>query len=218
MDIITMDTYCTRMHLPPGQPSELGRVAAHAALRTSSLLRPSAPRIQFASKTATAACQRRLLPIQQHQCYAGPPSFWSSLGRERQASELETEVKKPQMDRYYEDDVVQDIDLEIADLGRKSEPDTTTIVEMPPKPTVRLVPRLGRTVQVSRNVDVARSFKLLGVQMTQNKVRSDFQRQKFHERPGLKRKRLHSERWQRRFKLGFKETVNRVKELAKQGW
>lgn len=138
--------------------------------------------------------------------------------RERRVSEPEAEVKKPQMSRYYEDnDIVQDIDLEIDDLERKNHPDTTSVAGVP-KPTMRLVPRLGRTVQISRNVDVARSFKLLGVQMVQNKVRSEFQRQKFHERPGLKRKRLHSERWQRRFKLGFKEAVNRVKELAKQGW
>lgn len=83
---------------------------------------------------------------------------------------------------------------------------------------MRLVPRLGRTVSVSKNVDLARSFKLLGMQVVQNKIRQDFQAQRFHERPGLKRKRLKSERWQRRFRKGFKETVKRVKELTKQGW
>ena len=67
-------------------------------------------------------------------------------------------------------------------------------------------------------VDVARSFRLLSVQVAQNKIRRDFQAQRFHERPGLKRKRLKSERWQRRFKKGFKETVRRVNELVKQGW
>lgn len=88
----------------------------------------------------------------------------------------------------------------------------------PARPTLRLVPRTGRTIHVGRNVDVARSFKLLAIQVAQNKLRQDFQLQRFHERPGLKQKRLKSERWQRRFKKGFKACVSRVKELTNQGW
>ncbi|KAH9908470.1 hypothetical protein F4778DRAFT_348976 [Xylariomycetidae sp. FL2044] len=90
--------------------------------------------------------------------------------------------------------------------------------DIPPKPNLRLVPRTGRTIHVRGNVDVARSFTLLGVQVAQNKLRSDFQYQRYHERPGLKRKRLSSERWQRRFKKGFKACVSRVSELRRQGW
>ncbi|KAK3940275.1 hypothetical protein QBC46DRAFT_385739 [Diplogelasinospora grovesii] len=83
---------------------------------------------------------------------------------------------------------------------------------------LRLRPSTGRTVHVSGHVDVARSFTLLERVVRQNKVRNDLFRQRFHERPGLKRKRLKSERWVRRFKDGFRATVSRVMELRKQGW
>ena len=119
-------------------------------------------------------------------------------------------------------DIVEDVDLELDELERKPlEPDPAPASSgsvVPPPPTMRLVPRLGRTVHVSRNVDVARSFRLLNAQVSQNKVRRQAQLQREHERPGLKRKRLKCERWRARFKRGFKATVNRVTELTKQGW
>ncbi|EMR65814.1 hypothetical protein MGN70_003438 [Eutypa lata] len=225
------------MYAFPNQlASDLGRVA-HAALRSASLLRPSAPRVQFASNSVIAAYQRRhgpttppifpyrgaSLPTQQQHSYSSS-DFWTNPNREQRPAETETEVKKPQTSLYYDfgplsdvEDLSQEIDIEISDLQRKRELDTTSIPAVP-KATMRLVPRLGRTVSVSKNVDLARSFKLLGMQVVQNKIRQDFQAQRFHERPGLKRKRLKSERWQRRFRKGFKETVKRVKELTKQGW
>ena len=49
-------------------------------------------------------------------------------------------------------------------------------------------------------------------------MRADSTRQRFHERGGLKRKRLRRERWRRRFMEGFKGTVGRVKGLRNQGW
>jgi small subunit ribosomal protein MRP21 len=85
-------------------------------------------------------------------------------------------------------------------------------------PEIRCVPRTGRTIHVSKGADVARSIKLLNMQCAANRVRQDVQTQRFHERPGLKRKRLKSERWQRRFKKGFKATCKRVDELRRQGW
>ncbi|KAI0458609.1 hypothetical protein F5B21DRAFT_500116 [Xylaria acuta] len=87
-----------------------------------------------------------------------------------------------------------------------------------PRTYLRMVPRTGRTVYVRNNVDVARSFKLLAVQVSQNLLRRDFQLQRFHERAGKKRKRLLSERWRKRFNRGFKATVSRVRELTAQGW
>ncbi|RYP91950.1 hypothetical protein DL770_001924 [Monosporascus sp. CRB-9-2] len=113
------------------------------------------------------------------------------------------------------DSVSQDVYIELSDLQKTKHSEAAPEA---PKPTMRLVPRLGRTVHVSSNVDVARSFKILAIQVAQNRIRQDFQYQRFHERPGLKRKRLKSERWQKRFKKGFKETVRRVRELTKQGW
>ncbi|KAH8804913.1 hypothetical protein F5884DRAFT_430908 [Xylogone sp. PMI_703] len=86
------------------------------------------------------------------------------------------------------------------------------------RPPMRLTPQTGRTVQVGGNVDVGKGFRMLEVSCARNRVRQDFARQRFHERPGLKRKRLKSERWRKRFMMGFKATVARVKQLKKQGW
>ncbi|KAF4555666.1 Ribosomal protein S21-like protein [Elsinoe fawcettii] len=85
---------------------------------------------------------------------------------------------------------------------------------------VRLGPNLGRTVKVNptRNIDVGRAFRQLDILCTRNRVRTDFNRQRFHERPGLRRKRLKRERWRKHFKEGFKGMVALVKKMKKQGW
>lgn len=81
-----------------------------------------------------------------------------------------------------------------------------------------LRPSTGRTVEKYGNVDVARAFQLLDIACNKNNVSRDVFRQRYHERPGLKRKRLASERWRKIFRQGFKATVARVSELRKQGW
>lgn len=83
---------------------------------------------------------------------------------------------------------------------------------------VRLNPTAGRTVSISSGVDVARGFRLLEQTCFKNKVKSDSYGQVFHERSGLKRKRLRRQRWRRKFMEGFKATVFRVKEMKAQGW
>lgn len=88
----------------------------------------------------------------------------------------------------------------------------------PPKPALRLNAKTGRTVSVAGGIDLGRGFRMLEQSCARNKVRSDFTRQRFHERGGLKRKRLRRERWRRRFMEGFKATVSRVKEMKRQGW
>jgi len=89
-----------------------------------------------------------------------------------------------------------------------------------PEPTIKLGPSVGRTVAIEPNkgVDLGRGFRMLEMLCARNKVRTEFKRQRFHERPGLKRKRLKSERWRRRFREGFKAVVQRVERLKKQGW
>lgn len=87
-----------------------------------------------------------------------------------------------------------------------------------PRPKLRLNPTTGRTVPVAGNTDVARAFRLLDISCNKNRVRSDVQKQRFHERGGLKRKRLGRERWRRKFGEGFKAVVMRVKHLRRQGW
>ncbi|KAI0418591.1 hypothetical protein F5X98DRAFT_337619 [Xylaria grammica] len=113
-------------------------------------------------------------------------------------------------------DFASDLDLSIADI--KSGGFSGIPAPSAPRPSLRMVPRTGRTVYVKNNVDVARSFKLLAIQVAQNRLRRDSQQQKFHERGGKKRKRLESERWRKRFQKGFKATVSRVRELTAQGW
>lgn len=85
---------------------------------------------------------------------------------------------------------------------------------------MKLSPSLGKTIYVDakRGIDVAKAFRAMEICVNRNGIKRDFNKQRFHERPGLKRKRLHSERWRRRFKLGFQATVKRVLVMKKQGW
>lgn len=83
---------------------------------------------------------------------------------------------------------------------------------------IRLRPSTGRTFYVSGQTDFAGALRNLGRAVAQNQVKKDVRLQRFHERPGLKRKRLASERWRARFKIGFKAAVNRTFELKHQGW
>jgi small subunit ribosomal protein MRP21 len=117
------------------------------------------------------------------------------------------------------EDMVRDITFGLGDLSsNKLYTDETTHVA-PKYPEIRCVPRTGRTVQVTRDSGgAARAFKVLGMQCAANRVRQDARQQRFHERPGLKRKRLKSERWRRRFKQAFRATCKRVDELRRQGW
>lgn len=89
-----------------------------------------------------------------------------------------------------------------------------------PDPLPAYGPSVGRTVAVdtARGMDVGRAFRSLEMNCGRNKVRADFNRQRFHERPGLKRKRLRSERWRRRFREGFRGMVKMVNAMKKQGW
>jgi hypothetical protein len=88
----------------------------------------------------------------------------------------------------------------------------------PTKPVLRLNAKTGRTITVRKDVDVAKAFTKANILCAVNKVSQDFRKQRFHERNGIKRKRLKVERWRRRFMEGFKATVGRVKEMKKQGW
>jgi ribosomal protein S21 len=83
---------------------------------------------------------------------------------------------------------------------------------------MRLEPSTGRSINVGTGIDFARGLRLLEQSCARNRVRADFTSQRFHERGGLKRKRLRRQRWRRRFMEGFKATVGRVKQLKNQGW
>ena len=88
------------------------------------------------------------------------------------------------------------------------------------KRTVRSRPTVGRTIEVEphRGIDVGRALRNLDIACSVNRVKQDMFRQRFHERPGLKRKRLKSERWRKMFMQSFKATVMRVREMRRKGW
>ncbi|KAI4194013.1 MAG: hypothetical protein LQ350_008038, partial [Teloschistes chrysophthalmus] len=86
--------------------------------------------------------------------------------------------------------------------------------------TIQSRPSLGRTVEVApeRGLDLGRAIRSLEIECSVNRVRDDRARQRFHERGGLKRKRLKSLRWRRNFKQGFKAVVAKVKAMRRKGW
>ncbi|KAI0541557.1 hypothetical protein GGR58DRAFT_456470 [Xylaria digitata] len=210
--------------------ADLGRVA-QAALRSTSLLRTT-PLIR--SRPCRNLTLANTLFDRNH--ISTTPSSSSSFNWTnpsyggRRSTENVVDILKPnsssynvafgKSDKETENQEPADFSsdlhgLDVSDVttNKKSKP-----VASAPRPNLRLVPRTGRTVYVKKDVDVARSFKLLAIQVGQNKLRQDFQLQRFHERPGKKRKRLKSVRWQSRFKKGFKATISRVRELTAQGW
>ena len=83
--------------------------------------------------------------------------------------------------------------------------------------TIRSRPSLGRTVDVTPT-GVARALQVLNYDIRANNVRKEQKRQRFHERPGLKRKRLKSERYRARFMIAFKATLRKVRDMRKKGW
>jgi len=98
----------------------------------------------------------------------------------------------------------------------KAEPRPRVLRELP----IHLSARTGRSIDVdpSKNNDLGTRLRQLEMLCTRNRVRADFAKQRFHERPGMKRKRLASSRWRTRFKNEFKKTVHRVQQLRKKGW
>ncbi|KAL9039264.1 MAG: hypothetical protein Q9214_004947 [Letrouitia sp. 1 TL-2023] len=86
--------------------------------------------------------------------------------------------------------------------------------------TIKSRPSVGRTVEVlpSRGMDLGRAIRTLEITCAVNNIRQDSIRQKFHERPGMKRKRLKRERWRRRFGEGFRAVVGKVKTMRRKGW
>ncbi|KAK2774159.1 hypothetical protein CKAH01_13253 [Colletotrichum kahawae] len=83
---------------------------------------------------------------------------------------------------------------------------------------LRTRPQTGRTIHVTGSRDFSAAMKALEVQTKKNRIKTLWHAQKFHERPGMRRKRLKRERSVKRFKEGFVATVRRVQELTNQGW
>jgi len=110
--------------------------------------------------------------------------------------------------------------LAIQNRKRTGTSQTTVVVEQVVKPLLKLGPNVGRSFRTDnrRGVDVARIFRQLDSACSRNKVRSDFVKQRFHERPGLKRKRIRYEGKIKGFRTRFTKVVQMVQTMTKSGW
>ena len=79
-------------------------------------------------------------------------------------------------------------------------------------------PSLGRAIEIQARTDLAKGFFQLNKLVRQNKVKHNQKMQRFHERPGVKRKRLQRERWRARFKENFHNAVEKIKTMKRMGW
>lgn len=109
-------------------------------------------------------------------------------------------------------------DTRLEQIARSDLINRTTLPQL--RPPVRLDAFVGRSEEVdpSKGLDLGRALRKMEVKLALNNVRYDFQRQRFHERAGLKRKRLKRTRWRRRFKEGFKAVVAKVQDMRRKGW
>ena len=87
-------------------------------------------------------------------------------------------------------------------------------------PPVRLDAFVGRTEDVdpAKGVDLGTGLRRLDIKIAINSIKKDVFRQRFHERAGMKRKRLKSTRWRKRFKEGFRAVVAKVEDMRRRGW
>lgn len=91
---------------------------------------------------------------------------------------------------------------------------SSNIGTLPPK----MGPTAGRTVLVAEAGGIQAALTRLNFIMRKNKVWEDVRRQKFHERPGLKRKRLKSSRHRQRFAKAFRNMVGTILEMKGKGY
>jgi small subunit ribosomal protein MRP21 len=168
-------------------------------------------------------------------------SLWASPARQSSSPRLDADAEK----RMNKGDSALDILQALSDISNKpkgsTEFDTSLMLDpssslndnrslmdayaqgqlaipQPPRVPMRLSPSTGRSVTIGTGIDVARGIRLLEQSCARNRVRADATQQRFHERGGLKRKRLRRQRWRKRFMEGFQATVGRVKQLKNQGW
>lgn len=86
--------------------------------------------------------------------------------------------------------------------------------------TIESRPKVGRTIELNAKtgIDLASALRRLHYECARNNVRHDRVTQRFHERPGLKRKRLQRVRWRARFKEQFRALVFKVRAMRRKGW
>ncbi|KAF2673427.1 hypothetical protein BT63DRAFT_156092 [Microthyrium microscopicum] len=86
--------------------------------------------------------------------------------------------------------------------------------------SLHLSPRTGRKfdVRAGEAADLAIKIRYLGALLNKNNIKGTMIAQRFHERPGLKRKRLKRVRWRKRFRDSFDSICKRASYLSNQGW
>lgn len=84
--------------------------------------------------------------------------------------------------------------------------------------TLQSRPSLGRIVEIDSKVDIGKSLSILKKLVRTQNIKNDQQRQRFYERPGVRRKRLRRERWRARFKENFHNAVEKIKAMRRMGW
>ena len=85
---------------------------------------------------------------------------------------------------------------------------------------LHLSSKTGRTMAVNpaSPQDLSSKLKRLHRLCSEARIPAQAFQQRFHERGGLRRKRLKSQRWRARFLVAFRSVVHRVRNLAKKGW
>ncbi|GIZ43106.1 hypothetical protein CKM354_000634600 [Cercospora kikuchii] len=181
--------------------------------------------LDFGKGTPAATSKRPShLKSRNAQQEAGSQGVSNELQRARSSTQdsvaklLETMVTKSSLgDRARRGSSYSSADVTGAFSGHGGAPPLIDTKESAP---IVLPPNVGRLVEVDekRNMDVGRAFRTMEILCNKNKVKRTFAQQRFHERPGLKRKRLKNERWIRRFRENFRGTVQLVQKMKKQGW
>lgn len=133
----------------------------------------------------------------------------------RKLDRAETETARRQEDLLGTPSTIEILDIQkaVAESGRRS-----AETRPAPPPLLRTNPYMGRAEKVVGSKTLARSLAHMQAKLQYNQVKQTFQKQRFHERPGLKRKRLKSERWRKRFKDGFRAMIMKVQRMKRQGW
>ncbi|KAL2760173.1 hypothetical protein ACRALDRAFT_1073856 [Sodiomyces alcalophilus JCM 7366] len=200
--------YISKLSSPTSLPSPRLLTTTAPLLTPRDVLRPSAnhPKPTWASRANPPTSTQPTMP-------PPPPPPAASSGKSSGANAL---------DKAAATDHVYDATSDTFDLSKMIADESAAFMRAHytdrPQPEMRTKPVLGRTIHITGNTDMAGAIRRLNSLLGANKVRHQATLQRFHERPGLKRKRLKSQRWRVRFKKGFVATVKRVQELKKQGW
>lgn len=213
----------------------------HGKLTTLPHTTPKAPLSKAALKQISIFKHFRPSPVPQTRQSANrsPPGIDGILGREGNSATDSLAAFKEYQDRIPARKLWYALgasasDSNIGQAARSDDDDSVSrLYGIPPAPQppvdyerrlelppLRLGPSLGRSVTIERagGMDLARGLNLLKAKINQNQIKSDHIRQRFHERPGLKRKRLRSQRWRKKFMMGFRAMVRQVQHMRRQGW